>query len=373
MSKHSPTPWNSIAEGMVEWPARRLLLDEALASPCAACPTSPCCTHLPLHTFKVSTVLELDHARYLLNFDRIELGLASSGEWSAYYRYPCRFLDRDTFGCRLHASPEQPSICVHYNPYQCWYKRVLTRSVSDDFLRIDRQRFEAILPLYGFDGASALVDAPDWATLVATVARLPLEPAAAAAPEPPPSPDPVSRTWRELVVNPAPTDAAAHSYSFGELGDPCHACAAFCCTTLVFPYAYPTSVASLDYLKFCLGFPGIEVGITDETWSIVVKTRCRHLDGQRCAVYGQPVRPLLCKYYDANKCTYRVHFGQARPPGYLRLSLEQYPLLTECFRFDGHGTIVEALSSEGIRAHIEARWQAEAAAEPASLQCSPAD
>ena len=365
MPAQSPTPWNSIAEGMVDWPSRQLPLEQALESPCASCATSPCCTHLPLHTFQVRTLLELDHARYLLNFDRIELGVSSGGEWSVYYRYPCRFLDRDTFGCRLHATPEQPRICVHYNPYQCWYKRVLTRPVTDDFVRIDRPRFEALLPLYGFDDTGAIVAAPDWATLVATIAGLPLAPQPPVA-EPPPSPDPVSRAWKELVVNPAPSNGAARAYRFGELVDPCQGCAAYCCTTLVFPQAYPTSVASLDYLKFCLGFPGIEVGITDEGWSIIVKTACRHLVSQRCAVYGQPERPLLCTYYDANKCTYRIHFGQPRPAGHVRLSLEQFPLLTECFRFDAHGTVIEALSTDGIRAHVEANWLAETAAEPAA-------
>ena len=83
-------------------PDRRLTLQEARSSPCATCPTSPCCTHLPLHTFHVENMRGLDHAQYLLNFDHIEVGLSQTGEWSAYYRYPCRFLNPDDVQCTIH-------------------------------------------------------------------------------------------------------------------------------------------------------------------------------------------------------------------------------------------------------------------------------
>ena len=136
------TPWNSIAEGRQERRgAGALTLLEARESPCATCATSPCCTHLPLTTFEVTNLLELDHAAYLLNFDHVELGISSSGEWSAYYAFPCRFLDRDTFGCTVHDTPQQPRICVHYNPYGCWYKRSFNGQDSPHFVRLDRSRF----------------------------------------------------------------------------------------------------------------------------------------------------------------------------------------------------------------------------------------
>src|SRR5437879_9821309 len=103
---------------------------QAMESPCMSCPTSPCCTYLPLHKFRIQSLTELDHAVYLLNFDRIELGLSQEGDWSVYYQATCRFLDPDNFGCTIHDTPEQPHICVQYNPYQCWYKRVLGTSFT---------------------------------------------------------------------------------------------------------------------------------------------------------------------------------------------------------------------------------------------------
>jgi hypothetical protein len=357
MAERACTPWNSIAEGIVADYGRSLAFSEARESPCASCPTSPCCTHLPLHTFQVRTLMELDHAIYLLNFDHLELGLSPSGEWSVYYRYPCRFLDRTDFSCRVHNAPDQPQICVNYNPYQCWYKRVLPRAVSTEFLRIDRPRLEYIVSLLTFDQAGGIIDSPDWATLVDGIARLPVETAPPASE--PVEHDPARTAWRELAVAEVRRDEPPRVFSLEELRDPCAGCAAYCCTTLVFPHAPPTTVAALDFLRFCLGFPGIEVGIADEGWSLIVKTRCRHLRDNRCTVYGLPERPLLCRYYDAAKCTYRSHFGLPRPAGYLRLDLTLFPWLSECFRFDALGSVTESLPVEAIREHIEARWRAE--------------
>lgn len=357
----SNTPWNSIAESVVPSQEGRLSYKEVLTSPCHSCPTSPCCTYLPLHTFNIRNILELDHAIYLLNFDRIELGLSASGNWSVYYRYPCRFLNRTEFTCSIHNTPEQPQICVNYNPYRCWYKRVLTKSVSDEFLRIDRQRMEYIIPLLAFDESGNILEIPNWETLVEGIAKLPREPNSQ--PSDPPSEDPVTETWKQLVLNPESGVAETEkAYTYAALGEPCSGCQAYCCKTLVFPQALPIHTTNLDFLKFCLGFPGIELGIADDTWSIVVKTTCRHLQDNCCSVYGKSERPLLCKYYDAWKCTYKPHFGTPRPGKFLRVQLEQFQWLTESFSFDENGTIVQFPPIEAIRIYIEERWRTAAVA-----------
>jgi Fe-S-cluster containining protein len=371
MTAISRTPWNSIAEGIVESEGRLLGYAEARLSPCASCATSPCCTYLPLHTFKVRTLMELDHAVYLLNFDRIELGLSPSGDWGAYYRYPCRFLNRDDFTCRVHNQPEQPQICVHYNPYQCWYKRVLTTSVGSEFLRVDRRRLEYIISHFTFDETGAIVAGPDWATLVEGIAALPPAPPERAAD--PPGEDEPTRRWKELaVLSPNGSALAEPNYGYTDLTNPCETCQAYCCATLVFPTDVPVSRTNLDFQRFALGFPGVELGIADGVWSLVVRTTCRHLEGNRCSVYGRPERPLICKYYDAWKCTYKAQFGQPRPTGFLRVRLEEFPWLAECFRFDEHGTIVHLLPTEAIREHIETRWREQAAQSAPAAQPEPA-
>lgn len=343
----SPRPWSSIDASLVELPVVRTGYREA-QSPCASCPTSPCCTYLPLHSFRVTSLVELDHAVYLLNFDRIELGLSGDGDWTVAYREPCRHLDRSDMSCGVHGRDEQPQVCVTYNPHSCWYRRVLTSSSTDDHLRIDRRRLEAIIDLLVFDGDGTLVDAPDWPTLTEAVADVAPEPT-----PPPAAPEPDGDPRRGPPAGPGPGEGRRTlPLAVGDLADPCDGCDAWCCTTLVFPHPAPATRSNLDYVRFCLGFPGIEMGITDQGWSLVVRTRCRHLEGTRCGVYGRDERPLLCTYYDQWQCTYRVHFGQKRPPGYVRVTYDDWDALADCFRFDDAGNVVEFLTTEDVRTRI---------------------
>lgn len=358
MATNPLTPWSSIAAGVVPVVSRPLNYQEALTSPCASCGTAPCCTHLPLHTFQVTNLLELDHAVYLLNFDRIQLGLSASGEWSVYYVHPCRFLNRQDFTCTVHNSPTQPQICVQYNPYNCWYKRVFNHTVSQEFLIIDRERMDFVLQHIVLDENRQITAVPDWPSMVTAMAEMGNQPNSRT-PEPDLH-DAAWQGWEEMVLHPNGAAAPPPTpQSYDAIQDPCTGCAAYCCKTLVFPHGFPTSATNLDYYRFCLGFPGVELGISDEGWSVIVKTTCRHLtDENRCGVYGQAVRPLICKYYDAWKCTYRVQFGLPRPEKFLRVRLEQFPWLAECFPFDEHGRITAMPAAEQIRQHIESCWQA---------------
>src|SRR5262245_49577712 len=129
-------PWRSVSLPMADRPLPRLSLGqakEASTSPCTTCSGAPCCTYLPLHRFRIEDNNKSDHARYVLNFDRIELGLHASGDWDVYYRGPCRFLDGDRYLCRLIDTPAQPRVCRDFDPYGCWYRTHLAYP-SDDLL-----------------------------------------------------------------------------------------------------------------------------------------------------------------------------------------------------------------------------------------------
>ena len=335
----------------------RLSYKEARVSPCTSCGTAPCCTYLPLHTFKVASVRDVDYAGYLLNFDRIELGLSAEGDWSVYYRYPCRFLSRDDFRCTVHGTPDQPNICVNYNPYNCWYKRALHRG-ADDFVRVDLARLEHVADRLVFDGDGAVVGGPSWAEIQAGFVDLPISPLHQF-PEGPED-DPVAAEWARLVERGEAGDAepATYGHDAPTLIDPCLGCAAHCCRVLLFPQEAPATRSALDFMRFSLGFPGVEIGVSDEGWALVVRTTCRHLRDNRCSVFGQPERPLLCRYYDAWKCQYKPQFGQPRPAGFLRLRLEHLDYLGECMAFDEQGRTVQLPPMAEIRQHVEARLRA---------------
>jgi hypothetical protein len=355
-------PWLSILAGSVESGPEELGWADSLTSPCATCRTAPCCTYLPLHRFRVDTMLQLDHARYLVNFDRIELGLSAAGDWSAYYRYPCRFLDRATYGCTLHNTRAQPNICKNYNPYQCWYRKALRSPVSEGFLRIDRPRMQYLVEHTVLDENRAIVAVPSWDTLAAAFATMPCDEQRADDDEI--GADPVFDAWRPQVIDLAARPRGEpRRHGFDDLQEPCDGCSAWCCSTLIFPHGIPASHANLDYLRFALGFPGIEIGVHDRGWSIIVKTRCRHLTaGNRCGVYDQPERPLLCRYYDAHQCSYKPQFGETRPTGFVRIRLEQFGALASAFAFDSHGNAIDVPSAERVRAAVEQSWKREAPA-----------
>lgn len=353
---------------------------EALASPCDSCVSSPCCSYLPLQTFTVTNVVDLSYVGYLLNFERIRVGLNRSFDWSAYYVMPCRFLDRDTFGCTVHGTDAQPHICRNYNPYSCWYKKSLSESVTDDFLLVDRTRYTYLTGQVTFDALRQLASFPHFDALAAAFVDLSDEPVAA--PEPPFA-DPAFDGWTAVALGrsssahltdrvPADATAPAARITFADLEEPCQDCSAPCCDTLTFAQSIPSNAAAIDYLRFCAGFPGIEIAVTDEGWWVVVKSPCRHLVGGRCGVFGQPERPLQCRYYDAMKCTYKPEFGQERPPGLVRARLEQFDALVECVTFDAAGAVVDIAPVSIIRPHLEARMAAAAAMPMPELQVADA-
>lgn len=353
------TPWRSIAESILPTPgaAEPLPMAAAMESPCLSCSTSPCCTHLPLHTFRVTNLVELDHALYLLNFEHIELAISASGEWSAYYAYPCRFLNRSTFECSVHGTPGQPEICKNYNPYSCWYRRVFTVGQGDELVRLDRARLELLVQHIEFDESRRITSVPAWEALVAMMEGFDDRPAEQGS-DPTPG-DPALEAWERAVLgqDESAPEATDRPLSFGELTDPCDGCAAYCCTSLIFPQAVPSQIASLDYLRFCLGFPGVQLGVSDGGWSIIVRTTCRHLEGSRCAVFGKESRPLICRYYDAWKCDYKPQFGRPRPNSFMRLRLEQLQWLADSLPYAPDGTIVAMPAMEELRRAIEVRWR----------------
>jgi len=274
-----------------------------------------------------------------------------------YYAYPCRFLNRQDFTCSVHRTPRQPQVCVSYNPYNCFYKEVFASRVSARALRLDRQRLEYVLSQVVVDDDRNIVEMPDWDSLQQALAQL--EPWPPTPASDPPAEDPVTREWERQVITPdqiASPDVALRS--FASLSDPCQGCQAYCCTHLVFPQGMPQTVSNLDFFRYALGFPGVEIGFGEDGWSLIVASTCRHLVGTRCGVYGQPERPLPCQYYDAWQCSYKPRLSQPRPADYIRLGLEHFDWLAECYQFDADGHIAHSPDLNEMRQHVEARWHA---------------
>jgi hypothetical protein len=334
-------PWRDIAASIVPQAQDCRDHSAAMRSPCESCSTSPCCSFLPLGGFRVATLSDLDYAVYLLNFQRIELGLTPAGDWSVFYRHPCRYLDRSSFACTIHEKVEQPHICRRYNPYRCWYKTALTQSTSSAYLRIDRTRLRSLVTGIRFDAQGNIVESPDWAGLLEVLENVFDGPEDAAAEPAPRTPEPAKREAMPI-------------YSFDQVREPCTGCAAYCCRVLIFPMERPADASGFDYLQFCLGFPGIRIGISDTQWAILVDTECRHLENNRCSIFGLPERPLACRYYDEWRCTYKLHFEQAESAGVLHVDLDQYRHLLGCLEFDCNGAVMQIPKVSELRKFVGA-------------------
>ena len=318
--------------------AGRLSYREAREVPCMSCTTSPCCTYLLLSDFELQGLRDVDYALYLLNFEGIVLGLSLDRKVEVYFYQSCGYLDVPSGLCTVHSTPLQPAVCVHYSAHSCSYRHRMTVDVDPERPLLNRERMEWVAERVVFDDDRRIVACPEWTEMVDAFRALPMD----RRPAPPPEPDPVMEEWRSIVLSekgPDPENSSVRRYSDAEVTNPCEGCGAWCCKMLVFNRGLPGDASQLEFLRYCLGFPGVEVGVAADNWAVIVRTTCRHLEGNRCSVYGTEERPLRCSSYDALGCGYRGHFGKPRPDDIVRVSRDQFGLVADSIVFDDLGRI----------------------------------
>jgi hypothetical protein len=217
---------------------------------------------------------------------------------------------------------------------------------------MDAQRVAWLAEQVEFDDDRRVIAVPDWEVVLEGFHSLPLQ----RAPLPAPGPDPIAEEWRSIVLSqkePLDGTRQLHHYSDPQVTNPCHGCGAWCCKTLVFNRGVPGDAGQLEFLRYCLGFPAVEVGVAADGWAVIVHTTCRHLEDDRCSVFGTDERPLKCSYYDAFTCDYRAHFGTPQPDDIVRVSREQFAVVAQSLVFDDLGRIVAIPPIEVLRNRLE--------------------
>jgi hypothetical protein len=325
---------------------------EAREAPCLSCTTSPCCTYLLLSDFSVETLLDIDHAAYLLNFEGIILGWGRDRKVEVYFYQSCSYLDVPSGLCTVHSTPVQPAVCKHYNAHSCGYRHRMLVDVDSDRPLLDRGRLAWLTDRLVFDDDRRVIGVPDWDEMLEAFGSIPMQRVRAPAPEP----DPIIEEWRAIVLSDKGSDVErrpVHRYPDAAVTDPCQGCGAWCCKDLVFNRGVPGDASQLEFLRYCLGFPGVEVGVAAGSWAVIVRTTCRHLDDNRCSVFGTDERPLKCGYYDALNCGYRGHFGVPRPDDIVRVRREQFGVVADSLVFDDLGRIVAIPPVEILRNRLD--------------------
>ncbi|HWE56041.1 MAG TPA: hypothetical protein VG435_11035 [Acidimicrobiales bacterium] len=305
-----------------------LTFAEARESPCLTCSSSPCCTHLLLGTLDLDTLIRVDHALYLLNFDGIYLTMnGARDEAQVYLHQPCGFLDQRGL-CSVHSTPVQPAVCKAYKSQTCSYRRI-SPDTHGGVPLLDHARMTAFVERLVFDDERQVIERPEWPELIAAFSELPFErqPLRSGAGD-----------WQPVAAPAGP--GARFRFSDPQVSSPCTGCQAWCCQVLTFDRGRPSDASQLDFMKYSLGFPGVELAISDDTWRILVHTSCRHLENGRCSVYGKPERPLECEAYDEFECDYRRTGGLPHDAPSVRLRLDQFSDVAGSIVFDELGQIL---------------------------------
>lgn len=302
-------------------PEAKFDIRDALLSPCRQCDAF-CCKMLFLEEIPLKTLLDLDKVRYYLNFEFIEIILGSQGVASVYYMKSCRFLKEENNTCTIHNQPVQPSVCVHYNPYHCFYRNVSSDRKKTEYghIWLNAARLKKIEEQLRFDEDRRIIKGPDFSEMITLLEGIPYLSSGEAEKE-------EKKTAEKVPVR-----------------EPCLSCSGLCCHLLLFPQPAPETYGNVDFGKYMLGFPGVEYIIKENNWYLAVSTRCRYLKGSSCSLYNLPERPLFCRYLDPCKC-WRKKLWKSGDK--LQLDYEKYLELCRSVKFGENDEIVEiAFSGE---------------------------
>ncbi len=125
--------------------------------------------------------------------------------------------------------------------------------------------------------------------------------------------------------------------------NPCAACSAPCCRVVMIPHKTPETLTEIDYVRYLVNFPSIEVSVAATgDWTIVVHDTCRHFEREthRCGVHDTDEQPLTCRYYNQYRCWYKPNLTEQEPPDAYFLSAENFTRWAELLRFDDAGKLV---------------------------------
>lgn len=216
-------------------------------SPCSSCTETPCCKNLPLSGLWLERQSDFIALLTSSCHEGFFPALKKSGEWVLYLSRNCGYLDRENGKCLIHKSQSQSLICKSYDAHRCWY--------IDAF---SRDRYSTLIPfttemLIWFEKKYSLIEngfsfAPG---------------------------------WQELCES-------AFDYCkgspFPELRDNTSGGAFFSSHTLSFrksreekylflpPYKRAEHASHFELIAFRLGFPGVNLAVSDNVWAFVINT-----------------------------------------------------------------------------------------------------
>ena len=132
-----PLPWSSTTAAI----ALRIPGVAEGVHPCVDCP-APCCQVVVLRRSQIVLEEDLDLVERYLSYENAIAWIEEGGSYAIIFVTPCRKLDRETLGCTVHASSEQPRVCDKYDAHHCWYRKC-NGPIPPGRLKLDRARWDA--------------------------------------------------------------------------------------------------------------------------------------------------------------------------------------------------------------------------------------
>jgi hypothetical protein len=129
---------------------------------------------------------------------------------------------------------------------------------------------------------------------------------------------------------------------------PCEECSSPCCKYIIVPYKTPNTWMDIDFVKYLLNFPKINVTVSkDGAWCILVNQDCIHFDAasQKCKIHQTPEQPKTCSYFNPYQCNYKSNLYKDPSSIYI-LDREKFEHWVQFLRFDENGRLVDAPSFE---------------------------
>ncbi len=89
---------------------------------------------------------------------------------------------------------------------------------------------------------------------------------------------------------------------------PCQFCPGKCCRYFALPIDTPESWREYDFMRWFLLHERASVFVDEDTWYLLVHTKCKYLDDKTnlCGIYE--TRPDICRDYGSDKCEYEDHY-----------------------------------------------------------------
>lgn len=134
---------------------------------------------------------------------------------------------------------------------------------------------------------------------------------------------------------------------------PCNGCSAPCCRVLLIPHPTPANFMDLDYIRYMLGFPTVQMILdSDGQWQVLIEQTCRMLNQETklCTVHNTPRKPKTCVFFNPYRCWYKQSFHKTEsPPNLIRIDMEAFEAILPNVRFDEEGNVMEIPKWEFIR------------------------